>query len=51
LRLNASPRLLILLALLLLLVGIWGWQEYKSRDAKAATPVSTTSTVEPPASR
>jgi len=51
LRLNASPRLLILLALLLLLVGIWGWQEYKSREAKAATPVSTTSTVEPPASR
>jgi GAF domain len=51
LRLNASPRLLILLALLLLLVGIWGWQEYKSREAKTAAPVSTTSTIEPPASR
>ncbi len=49
LRLNASPRLLILLALLLLLAGIWGWQEYKSRQANAARPVSTTSAIEPPA--
>lgn len=51
LRLNASPRLLILIALMLLLIGIWGWQEYKSREAKASTPVSTTSAIEPPASR
>ncbi len=50
-RLNASPRLLILLALLLLLVGIWGWQEYKSRQASAAPPVNTTSAIEPPGSR
>ena len=51
LRLNASPRLLILIALMLLLIGIWGWQEYKSREANAARPVSTTSAIEPPASR
>src|SRR5271169_840563 len=51
LRLNASPRLLILIALMLLLIGIWGWQEYKSREANASRPVSTTSAIEPPASR
>ena len=49
LRLNASPRLLILLALLLLLAGIWGWKEYKSHQANGARPVSTTSAVELPA--
>jgi len=51
LRLNASPRLLILIALMLLLIGIWGWQEYKAREANASRPVSTTSAIEPPASR
>ena len=51
LRLNASPRLLILLAVLLLLLGIWGWQEYRSRGTSAASPPGTTSTVETPASR
>ena len=51
LRLNASPRLLILIALMLLLMGIWGWQEYKAREANASRPVSTTSAIEPPASR
>jgi len=51
LRLNASPRLLILIALLVLLASIWGWQEYKSRQASAAPPVTTTSAIEPPASR
>jgi len=51
LRLNASPRLLILMAVLLLLAGIWGWQEYKSRQAITAAPASTTSAIEPPASR
>ncbi len=49
LRLNASPRLLILIALMLLLIGIWGWQEYKAREANASRPVSTTSAIEPPA--
>ena len=51
LRLNASPRLLILIALLVLLASVWGWQEYKSRQASAAPPVTTTSAVEPPPSR
>jgi len=51
LRLNASPRLLILIALMLLLLGIWGWQEYKAREANALTPVSTTSAIEPSAGR
>jgi Tfp pilus assembly protein PilZ len=51
LRLNASPRLLILIVLLVLLASIWGWQEYKSRQASAVPPVTTTSAVEPPASR
>jgi len=51
LRLNASPRLLILIGVLLLLVGIWGWQEYKSRQASTAAPTNATSAIEPPASR
>ncbi|HYA95235.1 MAG TPA: GAF domain-containing protein [Terriglobales bacterium] len=46
LRLNASPRLLILIALLLLLIGIWGWREYKSRGDHDSTPVSTTSPID-----
>ena len=50
LRLNASPRLLALVAVLLLLVGIWGWQEYKSHQASAAAP-TTTSGIEPSGSR
>jgi hypothetical protein len=41
LRLSASLRLLILIAVLLLLVGIWGWQQYKSHRASAASPMST----------
>jgi len=49
LRLNASPRMMILIALLLLLIAIWGWQEYKSHEANAARPVSTTSAIDPPA--
>jgi hypothetical protein len=48
LRLNASPRLLILLALLLMLLSIWGWQEYNSREASAVPAVNTTSAIEPP---
>jgi len=47
LRLNASPRLLVLAAVLALLLGIWGWQEYKSRQASAAAPANTTSATEP----
>jgi hypothetical protein len=50
-RLNASPRLLVLLAVLLLLAGIWGWQEYRSHQASAAAPANTTSSIEQPVSR
>jgi len=49
-RLNVSPRVLILIALVLLLIGILGWQEYKSRGTHAATPVSWTSSTDTPAS-
>ena len=45
LRVNASPRLLALTAVLLLLLGIWGWQEYKSRQASAEAP--TNAAIEP----
>ena len=51
LRLNSSLRLLILIAVLLLLMSIWGWQQYKSHRAGAAPPVNTTSAIEPPGSR
>jgi hypothetical protein len=51
LRLNASPRLLALVAVLVLLLGIWGWQEYKSREASAAGPANTTSAIEQSVSR
>jgi len=51
LRLNASPRLLALVAVLVLLLGIWGWQEYKSREASAAGPANATSAVEQTVSR
>ena len=44
LRLNASPRLLALAAVLLLLLGIWGWQQYKSWQASAAP---TNAAIEP----
>ena len=47
LRLNASLRLLILIAVLLLLMSIWGWQQYKSHRAGAIPPVNTTSAIEP----
>ena len=50
LRLNVSPRLLILIALVLLLIGILGWQEYKSRGTHASTPLSWTSSTDRPAS-
>lgn len=43
---NLSPRLFVLIALLLLLASIWGWQEYKSRQASAAHPARTTSAVD-----
>ena len=45
LRLNASPRLLALAAVLLLLLGFWGWQEYKARRVSAAAP--TNAAIEP----
>jgi GAF domain-containing protein len=45
-RLNLSPRLLVLIALLLLLVGIWGWQEYKARQVSGAPPARTTSVID-----
>jgi len=48
LRLNLSPRVLVLIALLLLLVGVWGWQEYKSRQVSASPPAPTTSAPETP---
>jgi hypothetical protein len=51
LRLNAGLRLLILIAVLLLLVGIWGWQQYKSHRVSAAPRVNTTSAIELPGSR
>lgn len=51
LRLNASPRLLALVAALVLLLGIWGWQQYKSREASAAGPANATSAIEQPVSR
>jgi len=47
LRLNASPRLLVLTAVLVLLLGIWGWQEYKSRQKGAGVSANTTSAIEP----
>ena len=51
LHLNASPRMLILIALLLLLMSIWGWEAYKSRQAKAAPTTNTTLAIEPLPSR
>jgi TonB family protein len=48
-RLPVHPRMLILIALLLLLVSIWGWQEFKSRRASAARQANTTSAIELPA--
>jgi hypothetical protein len=51
LRLGASLRLLILIALLLVLMSIWGWQQYKARRAGAAPPVNTTSAIEPAGTR
>jgi hypothetical protein len=49
--LSPGLRLLILIAVLLLLVGIWGWQQYKSHRGSVATPVSTTEAGQPPASQ
>ena len=42
LRLNASPRLLALIAVLLVLLGLWGWREYRSHQESAAPPENTT---------
>ena len=50
LRLNASPRLLALIAVLLLLLGLWGWREYKSHEERAAPPENTTLDAGPPSS-
>lgn len=45
LRLNLSPRVLVLIILLVLLVSLWGWQAYKSRQANASPPARTTSAL------
>jgi len=46
LRLNASPRFLILLAMLMLL-SVWGWQEHTSREASTVPAANATSDIEP----
>jgi len=48
LRLNASPRLLALIAVLLVLLGLWGWREYKSHQESVAPPENTTLEAGPP---
>jgi putative methionine-R-sulfoxide reductase with GAF domain len=50
-RLNASLGLVILIAVLVLLMSIWGWQQYKSHRGSVAPPVNTTSAIELPESR
>ncbi|HUI54327.1 MAG TPA: GAF domain-containing protein [Bryobacteraceae bacterium] len=47
-RLKLSSRMIILIALLLMLVAIWGWTEYKSRHAPAVSPARTTSAIRAP---